>query len=100
MRLQEGQIFGNAGMTDLGLLAGDKSINFYLIKMKLGIDTVAFHLDCDGKNSHFDAYPDVCKPRANGVDWDLTIFPTEELARARAREILSIEYPSMNCSAL
>lgn len=100
MKLLLGQMFSNAGHTDLGELAGDKSMNLYLVEMKIGLNQIAFHLDCDGRNPKFEAYADICKPRFKGVDWDQTIFPTEADARERARKIISIEYPHLNLSKL
>jgi hypothetical protein len=100
MKLQEGQVFSNVGVIDLGALVGDKDMNLYLIKMKIGLNQIAYHLDCNGKNIKFDAYPDICKSRSHGVKWDRTIFPAEDVARLRVREILSVEYPHLDISSV
>ncbi|MES2877526.1 MAG: hypothetical protein V4713_03820 [Pseudomonadota bacterium] len=99
-KLPEGRVFNIVGVTKFGDLLGDKSIQLYLIKISFGLNEISFHLDCDGVGSTYDPYPDVCKPRGDGADWDRTIFLTKEAGFERAREILAKEFPAVDLSAI
>ncbi len=99
-KLPEGRVFNNIGVTKFGDVLSAKSIQLYLVKIRVGLDEDVFHLDCDGVGTTYDPYPEVCKPRGNGADWDRTIYLTKDAGFERAREILAKEFPSVDLSAI
>lgn len=101
-RLEEGQeCYEASPVTHIGNVVGDNSIRFWLVPIKiLGDDHLYYRLHSD-KNTIFSAYLDVWKSGRDlyGV-WDKTLYKTEEAGLARAKEILSKEFPALDLSPL